>query len=97
MVSHEDFTSTLCPAAGTFDSLIEDGCSTMHPDDKEKFVNTFSRESLLKEYEKGNKSVSLTVTQKGNDGVYRKVQITDYFVKNTSKNDILVVSFNKNI
>ncbi|MCR5581034.1 MAG: EAL domain-containing protein [Pseudobutyrivibrio sp.] len=97
MVSHEDFTSTVCPSAGTFDELIDHGYATMHPDDKELFRNTFSRESLLNEYNKGAKTVSIVVKQLGDDGVYRDVCITDHFVKNPSKNDILVISFNKNI
>ena len=97
MLSYENFTSTKCAAAGTFDELIESGCSTMHDMDKELFRNTFSRENLLKEYEKGSDKVEIRVFQEGDDGVLRKVEITDYFVQDETNGDVLVISFNRNL
>ena len=81
MMAYENFTSTSCPSTGIFDELIVHGASTMHPDDKEPFLTTFSRENLLKAYEEGKKEVSLTTRQLGDDGVYRTVETVDYFVK----------------
>ncbi len=97
MISHEDFTSTLCPAVGSFDELIEDGAATMHPEDKEKFMEQFSRTSLLNAFAEGKKGASMIARQKGDDGVYRKVEISDYFVSNPAKNDVFVISLNRNI
>ena len=97
MVSHEDFTITNCAAAGTFDDLIEMGTASMKETDKENFYSTFSRESLLKAYSSGKKEIRLIAEQKGDDGIYRKVETIDYFVNNPSRKDILVISFNRNI
>ena len=68
----------------------------MHPDDKEPFLTTFSRENLLKAYEEGKKEVSLTTRQLGDDGVYRTVETVDYFVKSESSNDVLVITLCEN-
>ena len=96
-LTYKDFTSTKCECAGTFDELIECGASTMHEMDKDLFKNTFKRENLLKEYEKGVDKVEIRVIQKGDDGVLRRVEITDYFVKEEGSDDVLVVGLNRNM
>ncbi|MBR1623205.1 MAG: EAL domain-containing protein, partial [Pseudobutyrivibrio sp.] len=96
-LTYKDFTSTECQVAGTFDELIESGATTMHEMDKNLFKKTFSRENLLKEYEKGSDKVEIRVIQKGDDGQLRRVEITDYFVKDDNSDDVLVVSLNRNM
>ena len=96
-LTYKDFTSTKCECAGTFDELIECGASTMHEMDKDLFKNTLSRENLLKEYEKGVDKVEIRVIQKGDDGVLRRVEITDYFVREEGSDDVLVVGLNRNM
>lgn len=97
MLTSENFTSTKCSVAGTFDELIESGCSTIHDMDKDLFKKTFSRENLLKEHEKGTEKVEIRVIQEGDDGQLRRVEITDYFVEDEASDDVLVVSFNRNM
>ena len=96
MMAYENFTSTSCPSTGVFDELIIHGASTMHPDDKDAFAQTFARENLLKEYEQGKSEVRLTTRQIGDDGVYRSVETVDYFVKSDSSNDVLVITLCEN-
>ena len=96
-LTYEDFTSTKCQVAGTFDELIESGATTMHEMDRELFKNTFSREKLLEDYNKGMDKVEIRVIQEGDDGQLRRVEITDYFVKDEDSDDILVVSLNRNM
>ena len=96
-LTYKDFTSTKCEVAGTFDELIESGATTMHEMDRELFKNTFSRENLLQEYEKGTDKVEIRVIQEGDDGVLRRVEITDYFVTDEDSDDIMVVSLNRNM
>ncbi len=96
-LTYKDFTSTKCKVAGTFDELIESGATTIHEMDKQLFVDTFSRENLLKEYEKGTDKVEIRVIQEGDDGQLRRVEITDYFVKEDDSDDVLVVSLNRNM
>ncbi len=97
MLTNENFTSTKCSSAGTFDDLIESGSTTMHEMDKDLFKNTFSREHLLEEYDNGNDKVEIRVIQEGDDGKLRRVEITDYIVKDEESDDIMVISFNRNM
>ena len=69
----------------------------MHDMDKELFRKTFSRENLLKEYGQGADKVELRVFQNGDDGKLRKVEIVDFFVRDSKTQDLLVISFNRNI
>lgn len=92
MMAYENFSATSCPSTGVFDELIVHGAATMHPEDKEAFATTFNRGNLLAAYERGEKSVSLLTRQLGDDGVYREVETTDYFVKHPSVDDVLVIS-----
>ena len=97
MMKYDDFTRKTCISAGVFDDCIAHGASTMHPEDQEAFRSTFCIENQLKVYERGEKYLSLVVRQQGDDGVYRRVEVTNYFVKNPSAEDVLVISLSHNL
>jgi hypothetical protein len=64
---------------------------SMHPDDRQKFADTFSGANLMKRYNEGARVVQLITRQIGDDGIYRKVETSDYFVKNPASEDVLVI------
>lgn len=97
MMAYENFSARTCPSTGVFDELIVHGTSTMHPDDQELFSTTFSRVNLLAAYERGEKFVKVVTRQLGDDGVYRPVETTDFFVKNPSVDDVLVITLCQNL
>ncbi len=97
MMTYDNFTQTECAPSGNFDELILHGAKTMHRDDQERFKKTFSRSNLLKLKKEGYKTVSLITNQLGDDGIYRKVETTDLFIKNSASEDVLVISLNRNI
>ncbi len=97
MMTYENYTATSCVSAGAFDECIEHAKMTMHPDDRERFANTFCVENQLAAYHRGDKYISLIVKQLGDDGIYRNVEVTNYFVKNPSSEDVLVISLNHNL
>ena len=97
MMAYENFTNTSCPSTGVFDELVSHGVSTMHPDDQNLFSSTFSIENLLKAYKNNEKYVSLITRQLGDDGIYRRIETMDFFVKNPSVDDILVVTLCQNL
>lgn len=92
MMTYDDFTTRVAPSTGGFDELVAVATPSIHPEDREKFAAAFSRDHLLKAHEEGEKSVGIMVKQLGDDGIYRWVEITDYFVKNPSVDDVLVIS-----
>jgi EAL domain-containing protein (putative c-di-GMP-specific phosphodiesterase class I) len=97
MMAYDNFSSKSCPASGAFDDLIAHGASTMHPDDQAIFATTFSRENLLAAYADGKKVVKTVTRQIGDDGIYRKVETMDFFVKSPAVDDILVISLCDNL
>jgi EAL domain-containing protein (putative c-di-GMP-specific phosphodiesterase class I) len=97
MMAYDNFSSKSCPASGTFDDLIAHGTSTMHPEDRSIFAETFGRLNLLKAYAQGKQVVKSITRQIGDDGVYRKVETMDFFVKSPSADDVLVISLCDNL
>lgn len=92
MLSYDNFTTKECSGTGNFDELILHAASTVHPEDREVFVRTFDRKKLLEDYRMGTKEVGVRIRQMGDDGVYRKIESIDYFVKNPSSDDVLAIN-----
>lgn len=97
MMAYENFSATTCPSTGVFDELIGHGASTMHPEDQEAFRTTFSIANQMEAYQRGDKQIRLITRQIGDDGVYRRVETTNYFVKHPSSDDVLVISLCDNL
>lgn len=97
MMAYDNFSATSCPSTGVFEELIEHGSTTMHPEDRELFKTTFSISNQLEAYERGERYIRLVTRQMGDDGVYRKVETSNYFVKNPSVEDVLVISLCHNL
>ena len=77
--------------------LIAHGTASMHPDDQEEWNRTFCRENQLKLHRKGVKEFHLVTRQIGDDGIYRKVETSNYFVESSASEDILVISLCNNV
>ena len=97
MMAYQNFSATSCPSTGVFDELIVHGAASMHPDDREAFASTFDRLKLINDYKEGKQEVRLVTRQLGDDGVYRRVETTDYFVKSSYSEDILVITLCDNL
>lgn len=97
MMAYENFTATSCPSTGLFDELIVHGASSMHPEDQEIFAATFNRERLIREYKSGTETIRLVTRQLGDDGIYRRVETVDYFVKSNYSDDVLAITLCENL
>lgn len=97
MVENAGFVSHYAPISGTFDSLIEIGASTMHPDYKETFVKNFSRSSLLKLFGEGERSVYMEHLQRGDDGGYHWTDTHVIRIENPYSEDIMQIALTRNI
>ena len=69
----------------------------MHPEDREEWRQTFSRENQLQKFREGRKSLRMITRQIGDDGIYRRVQTNNYFVKSPASEDVLVISLCNNL
>lgn len=65
MMAYENFSATTCPSTGVFEELIAHGAATMHPEDSEAFLTTFSIENQLRVYRRGERFVRLVTRQQG--------------------------------
>ncbi len=96
-MTNQNFTVTSCPSAGMYDDLILRGAETMEPDDRADFKAAFSREKLLADYENGIREVRLVTRQRGDDGMIRRLETVDFFVKSVYSDDIIVISLCQNL
>jgi hypothetical protein len=69
----------------------------MHPEDQQLFATTFSRENLLRANAQGKTVVKTITRQIGDDGIYRRVETMDFFVKSPFVDDVLVISLCDNL
>lgn len=97
MMVYDNFTSRSCPSTGVYSELIIHGASTMHPDDRELFKNTFDIGRQLALYKSGERQLRVITRQLGDDGVYRRVETTNYYVKNPASDDVLAITLSKNL
>lgn len=96
MMTYENFTSKSCPSTGTMDDLIEHGTRSMHPEDQKRWNAMFCRENQLRLHQEGTKEFHMITRQIGDDGVYRKVETSNYFVNSPATDDVLVISLCNN-
>lgn len=97
MMAYEHFSTRSCPSTGIYTELIMHGASTMHPDDRQLFIDTFDLRDQIEGYNKGQRTRKVVTRQLGDDGVYRRVETTNYYVKNPSADDILAITLSETI
>jgi hypothetical protein len=95
MMAYENFSNTSCPSTGVYTELIEEAAMTMHPDDREIFASAFDRNAQIEACKKGDIKRGVVTRQKCDDGIYRAVETTNFYVKNPSSDDILAVTFSR--
>lgn len=97
MMTKENFSSTVCPSSGLFTEGIAHGATTMHPDDRELFAKTFDREDMLRAYYNGETQRRVVTKQKGDDGVYRDIESTMYYLQSPASQDVLGISLSREV
>lgn len=97
MMVYEHFSTRSCPSTGVYSELIVHGASSMHPDDRQLFSDTFDINDQLEAYERGERTRAVVTRQLGDDGVYRKVETTNYYMKNSASDDVLAITLSRAI
>ena len=97
MMAYESFSTRSCPSTGVYTELIVHGASTMHPDDRQLFSDTFDVQDQITAYENGQRERAVVTRQLGDDGVYRRVETTNYYMKNAASDDILAITLSRAI
>lgn len=97
MMAYEQFSTRSCPSTGVYSELIVHGASTMHPEDQKLFSDTFDVQDQINGYENGQLERAVVTRQLGDDGVYRRVETTNYYMKNPASEDILAITLSRAI
>lgn len=97
ILEYENFATQKASAQGVFDDLIKVGASTIAPEHKQVFIDTFSREKLLKAYARGEKRVTLETRQIRDTGDYGWVKTTVIFFVDPDNGNIMEISLAKPI
>lgn len=97
MMAYEQFSTRSCPSTGVYSELIVHGASSMHPDDQKLFSDTFDLDDQIKSYENGQRERAVVTRQLGDDGIYRRVETTNYYMKNAASDDILAITLSRAI
>lgn len=80
---------------GNFDKLVEETISSIYPSYQEDFIETFSRNSILKHFESGEREVYMELQQKGIDEKYHWLSIHMIYVNNPVNDDVLAIELVK--
>lgn len=97
MMVYEHFSTRSCPSTGVYTELIVHGASSMHPEDRQLFTDTFDINDQLEAYENGQRVRAVVTRQLGDDGVYRRVETTNYYMKNPASEDVLAITLSRAI
>ncbi len=95
MMAYDNFSTRSCPSTGIYTELIVHGASTMYPDDQKLFSDTFDINDQIAAYERGERTRRVITRQLGDDGIYRRIETTNYYMKNPNSDDILAVTLSR--
>ncbi len=96
MISYEHFINKEIQE-GVFSEVIAYHASHVSDEYRETYLNTFSREALIKAYKEGKKSVYLEYQQSDDEGVYHWLATHTMFTDNPYSDDILEITIIRNI
>ena len=94
MIKQGDFLADDLPMTGRYDDLIDYGVENIHPNYQGLFLEKFSREHLLKAFERGTREVCVKLYQKGRGKNYQWVSTHVIRVKDRD-GDICEICINK--
>lgn len=92
MISYGRESNHTAPKSGNFDDLIKFGLTTIDPDYREIFANTFSRDKILESFKNGKEKINLVVRQLDDEGNYHWESTTVLRVENPYSDDILEIT-----
>ncbi len=88
MMDYDRFKTHCVGYDGVFDDLIAGGAASIPESHRQQFIDTFSRESLLKAYAEGKKAVNLDHPQYSDTGEVLQVSTSVLFMEDPRNGDI---------
>ncbi len=97
LFGEESFITQGDDVIGSFDEVIDIHHSKVVDRHKDAYINTFSREALLKAYADGKKSVYLEYQQCDDEGVPHWLGTQTMFTDNPYSDDVIEITISKSI
>lgn len=94
MLKNEGFLYEKMVLSGNYDELIRDGVKNIHTDYQALFLESFSRDLLIKNFENGKREIETKLYQKNQKGKYHWVSTKVIRLEDES-GDIVHVCLNK--
>ncbi len=95
MIDYARFLTHCAGNDGKFDDLIAYGATSIPESHRKLFIESFSRDSLLRAYSEGKKSVSLDHPQYGDDGVLHSVNTNVLLMREPRSGDVLEITLSR--
>jgi hypothetical protein len=73
MIKDDGFLAGSLPKTGKYDDMIDFGVANIHPNYQNVFLDSFSRERLLGNFDRGRKEIAAKLYQKGRGDQYQWV------------------------
>ncbi|MDO5134729.1 MAG: sensor domain-containing diguanylate cyclase [Eubacteriales bacterium] len=93
IMEHLDHASHRARDEGNYDQLVREECKLVHPEDRQGFLECFTRESLLRAYDSGKGIVHYMNRQAGKNGIYRRMKTAVIFMEDEKTGDVCDISF----
>ena len=90
----EGFLHNEIPVTGCYDDLIDDNMENIHPNYQQHFYECFSREHLIRSFQRGKKEVYAEIYQKDKAGKYHWGSVHVIQVENES-GDMMHICLNR--
>lgn len=94
MLRDEGFLCSDLELSGCYDDMIDDGAENVHPNYQKLFLQCFSRENLLREYESGKNEVYAELYQKNKQDKYQWVSVHTIKIEN-DLGDVIQICLNR--
>lgn len=94
MLKDEGFLYEKMVLSGNYDEMITDGVKNIHPDYQSLFMESFSRELLVKSFEHGKNEVEARLYQRNQKGKYHWVS-TKVIRLNDESGDMVQICLNQ--
>ena len=91
-MSFESMENYSFASAGSLSELLDEIANTMKESVAEDFRKRFDIKRQIQNYENGTERFFYSADIRGKDGKYRRMETTNYFIKEEGSDDLLVVT-----
>ncbi len=97
LLGYESFVTQGDDAEGCFDDVINTHAAKVIPEHRQRYLDTFSRNGLLRAYNEGKKEVYLEYMQCDEDGIPHWLGTHTMFIDDPKSSDVTEITISQNV